>query len=291
MTIRTFRAIDHDDLTVVHDPASGLTHRAPHSFAAGRFRLDTGDVSGWPVVAPAELAGDLPLSVCWSPIVRCNLSCPYCLDDKTVTETGHSDRLPDLPDLAEILTAAGCVVSVTTNGWHLRRRAPHLAAAIDAIRVSLDGPQAWIHDAWRGLGSFDRAVAGIRAAVEASIPVQVHTVLMASTYRYLQETVELAAELGAAGVTVLQMLPIGEGADLARSELVSDQGADRIVDSLAVPDGLTVRLRTREAAGGFTVIRADGKIWRNTHPAEKIAAVRPLTGPADLKLTGRDGSA
>ena len=315
MTTRTFRATERDGTTVVHDPATGLTHAAPRPLAPGRHQLDAAEVTGWPVHSPSDHSSGLPLSVCWSPIVRCNLACPHCLDDKTVTAAGPVDSLRiasligaagipavdisggeplllrDLPRLAKTLTAAGCAVSVTTNGWHLKRRVPELAATIDAIRVSLDGPQAWVHDTWRGPGSFERAVSGIRAAVDAGIPVQIQTVLMASTYRYLQKTVELAAITGALGVTVLQMLPIGDGAALAPNETVCDEEARRIVDSLTVPDGLTVRLRTREAAAGFTVIRADGWIWRNTHRAEEISAVRPLTRPADVALSGRDGSA
>ena len=87
--MRTFAA--HDDL--VHDPASGLTHRAPDPPGPpGGFVLDDAVVAGWAVVAPADLHRTIPASVCWSPIVRCNLHCPQCLDDTTVPELGADQR-------------------------------------------------------------------------------------------------------------------------------------------------------------------------------------------------------
>ena len=307
---RVFRAARR----LVHDPLTGLTHQAPTATGSGRVDLDPKIVTSWPVVAPGETADPMPISLCWSPIIRCNLSCSMCLDDTSVRERGHAHRariaqviatsgvlgvdisggepllLSDLPHLAGRLTDGGCVVSVTTNGWHLARRAVELTRVLDAVRVSIDGPTARDHDAWRGRGSHERAIAGIRAATTVGLPVQVHTVLMRSNRKLAQALVDLAHELGTAGITFLQMLPIGSGADVADHKMLTDTQARETIDALEVPDDIGVRLRTREAAGGFTVIRADGQIWRNEYPADEITAHGPLLEPADLALSGRDGS-
>jgi hypothetical protein len=92
-------------------------------------------------------------------------------------------------------------------------------------------------------------------------------------------------------VTFLQMLPIGRGQELAWREMLTDQDATRLVRGLRVPEGLDVRLRTREAADGFTVIRADGQVWRNAAGAMAIHPARSLAQPGDLALTMADGSA
>lgn len=308
---RTYAA----DGDLVHDPATGLTHRAPNPAPAGRVHREQTEVSGWPVVAPAELHRVMPVSVCWSPIVRCNLHCPHCLDDTTVPELDTTGRdhiagvlgaagvlgvdisggepllLRDLPALARRIAAgARTAVSVTTNGWHLARRAEDLADAVDAVRVSLDGPDEASHDRIRGAGSFTRAREGIRAAVAAGIPLQIQMVLMASNYATAQQMVDLAADLGAGGVTFLQMLPIGAGARLP-AEMLTDPAAICLLAQLQVPDGLRIRLRTRASAGGFTVVRADGRVWRNDQRALRIDGVQPLTTAADLVLTTPDGSA
>ncbi len=326
MTLRTFRLAHTAAGMVAHDPCTGLTHRGHQARAGadvegaqtqtGRVRLDDRIVAAWPVIHPRELAGPMPVSVCWSPIVRCNLHCPHCLDDKAVPEAGRDRRaevaghlaaagvlgvdisggepllLADLPALADRLTAGGCVVSVTTNGWHLARRAAALAGSVDAVRVSLDGPDAALHDRWRGAGSYRRALAGLRACAALDIPTQLQTVLMASTRQAAQQMVDLAAAQGVHGLTLLQMLPIGEGVRLADAELLSDTDARAVLDRLAVPPGLKVRLRERDAADGFTVVRADATVWRNHDGAHLIGRCQGLTRPADLALGAvPDGSA
>lgn len=63
---------------------------------------------------------------------------------------GEPLLLRDLPALARRITAcARTAVSVTTNGWHLARRAENLAEALDAVRISLDGPDEASHDRCR----------------------------------------------------------------------------------------------------------------------------------------------
>jgi hypothetical protein len=77
----------------------------------------------------------------------------------------------------------------------------------------------------------------------------------------------------------------------ARAEQLTDDEAGDVVAELSAVSGVVVRLRTREAAGGFTVIRADGQVWRNQSGAHAITTLRPLRGVNDLAPTGRDGSA
>ncbi|MFF2616844.1 radical SAM protein [Kitasatospora sp. NPDC058046] len=313
--IRAFAAATFDGTTVVHDPAVGTNHLPPRPLPAGCVALDDRQVAAWPEADPSVLPLDFPLSMCWSPIVRCNLDCPQCLDDKSVRESTAAERrvlaghiaasgvlgvdisggepllLRDLPELARAIRHQGTnVVSCTTNGWHLARRAEGLADSLDAIRVSLDGATEATHDRWRGQDSYRRAVAGIRAAVDEGLFVQLQMVLMRSNQHEAQELLDRAAQLGAGGVTFLQMLPIGEGTALAAEQMLTDEQAREIVSPLAVPDGVRVRLRTRTSAGGFTVLRADGYAWRNTRGATGISAFVPVTGPADLRLPTSGGS-
>jgi sulfatase maturation enzyme AslB (radical SAM superfamily) len=312
---RTFRVAVCGGQILVYDPCAGVTRLAPHAVPAGRRQLDEAEVRAWPAAHPAGLGLDVPVSLCWSPLVRCNLDCPHCLDDKSVPELDVTRRaviarligasgvlgvdisggepllLRDLPDLARQLSGDGCAVSITTNGWHLARRVGELTGHADAIRVSLDAPDPARHDALRGTGSFRRAIDGIRACRAAGLPVQIQTVLMATAARHAQAITDLAAGNGANGVTFLQMLPIGTGAAMAASEMLPDQAAAELIGGLHAPPGLDIRLRTRDAAEGFAVVRADGRIWRNGPRALTITPARPLGHPGDLALSGRDGSA
>ena len=104
--------------------------------------------------------------------------------------------------------------------------------------------------------------------------------------------VRLASSAGAHGLTFLQMLPIGEGAALRDEQALADTEARSLVASLHAPADLHIRLRERESASGFTVVRADGMVWRNRPGAESIRPVRRLLGAGELALAGsRDGSA
>ncbi|TQF05553.1 radical SAM protein [Kitasatospora acidiphila] len=314
--IRTFAAADIHGTTVVHDPATGTNHLPARPLPPGPLGLDEQEVAAWPEAMHGQLKPTAPLSMCWSPIVRCNLTCPQCLDDKRVRESTAEERrtlarhigesgilgvdisggepllLRDLPDLALAIRAGRqAVVSCTTNGWHLARRAPELAPALDAIRISLDGATEATHDAWRGAESYSRAIDGTRAAVGEGLRVQFQMVLMRSNQHEAQALLELAAQLGVGGVTFLQMLPIGEGKAIAEQQMLTDDQATAAIEALTVPDGLRVRLRTRDSADGFTVLRADGYAWRNTGGATGIAAFIPVTGPQDLHLpTARSAS-
>jgi len=314
--IRTF-ALTEDAGGYLYDPATGLTHRAVITpLVTGRVALPESDALAGPALATADLSRNVPASLCWSPIVRCNLACPHCLDDTTVIEAGTSERrriagllgqagvlgvdisggepllLRELPDMAlDVMATGRTAVSVTTNGWHLARRVSELVGAIDAVRVSFDGADRHNHDRLRGPGSFSRAAEGVQAAVAAGLPVQIQTVLMRATVPQAQAMVDLAAGLGAGGITFLQMLPIGTGTAIAAETALDDNTAEQIVGALDVPDGFRLRLRTRGQAGGFTVVRADGWVWRNNADATGIGGLHRLQHPGDLALAGVDGSA
>jgi len=315
VTQRVFGTAPHQDGSIVFDPASGIVRLAPTPLPTGRHRLKEAEVRCWPPVEPRQLAREKPVSLCWSPLVRCNLACPHCLDDKSLPELhavrraaigrligasgvlgvdisgGEPLLMRNLPQLAGKLAEDGVAVSVTTNGWHLARLAEDLADAVDAVRVSLDGPEPASHDALRGEGSFTRAVQGITTATAAGVTVQIHTVLMASTLAHAQRVVDLAHRLGVRGVTFLQMLPLGEGAQMAPAQMLADEKAEAALAELTVPGTVEIRLRRRAGAADFTVVRADGTVWRNGPGALAIAPVRPLTHPDDLALTPcREGS-
>ncbi len=69
----------------------------------------------------------------------------------------------DLIPMAARLRAAGIRVSVLSSGLLLGRFARELAAHVDEVIVSLDGPRG-IHDRIRGvIGAFDQLAAGVRA--------------------------------------------------------------------------------------------------------------------------------
>jgi cytosylglucuronate decarboxylase len=101
--------------------------------------------------------------------------------------------------LANVRTCAeeGFKVSLITNGWHLPRMVENLAeAGLGEVVVSIDGTDAAGHDAVRRLpGLFDRAVEGVRRAVEHGISVRVNTVVGPHNYTEIPALQRRLAEL------------------------------------------------------------------------------------------------
>jgi MoaA/NifB/PqqE/SkfB family radical SAM enzyme len=159
----------------------------------------------------------------------CNLACSYCLAESTPAAPRRALGLAKVQRLAaeavelgfthiyftggepflldeiyEMLAYASArlTTSVLTNAMVLRGRrlARLVAIANDRLRiqVSLDGATAADHDAYRGRGSWARAVAGIRALKAAGLHVCLSTTETPANAERLGAIRELRRELGVA---------------------------------------------------------------------------------------------
>ncbi len=76
---------------------------------------------------------------------------------------------PDIEEIVQLIKSAGSSIETPTNGTLLPKVAEMLVRTqFDLIRVSLDGPRE-INDAQRGKGSYDKAIAGIKALHETKL--------------------------------------------------------------------------------------------------------------------------
>ena len=121
---------------------------------------------------------------------------------------------PEFAGIVADVKAAGLRCNVITNAVLLERFAePLVAAGLDEIIFSLDGPRE-VHDAVRGVpGTFDRAMAGFEALRAAkaragrSRPrVNVTSVCFESSYLRLPELIPIAESLGADSLTVHHLI-------------------------------------------------------------------------------------
>ena len=157
---------------------------------------------------------------------RCNLRCTHCyvasgeampnelgLDDWTavirhlrphfpkmrVSVSGGEPLLvPWLDDLLRAARELDCGTAVLTNGllW-TEKRAAELAPLIEFAAVSLDGASAETHDAIRGKGAFNRALAALPVMHRAGIKLVLNVTMMRSNRRDLRHNLEpLLSSLG-----------------------------------------------------------------------------------------------
>ncbi len=196
---------------------------------------------------------------------HCNLACDYCVVassprarrrsigierfrhvvDEAVAEgflelylTGGEPFLePDIVAMLEYASERLPTVVLTNAMVFTGRRARELErlAGRDrlVLQTSLDGARAGTHDAWRGAGSWRRAVDGIALARELGLPLRV---AMTETPDNLDEVGQLRAMLARIGIT-------GEDfavRPLVRRGLAADEpSAIEVAEALIAPE-LTV---------------------------------------------------
>ena len=186
------------------------------------------------MIADTTLVGDsypgfvyagAPRNVYWEMTIACDLACRHCRADAIHTrdplelDTAEARALLDdvhsmgsmliltggdpmkRPDLFELIAygrSIGLPVSITPSTTPTVTRdaiARFKELGVAALGVSLDGPTAEIHDAFRGVpGTFDHALTVLGWAREVGLPVQVNTTVTRHNLNALRRIAETAGE-------------------------------------------------------------------------------------------------
>lgn len=188
---------------------------------------------------------DHPLLVIWETTQACDLVCRHCracatprLDPRELsTEEGKKllDAIAAMGTPLCILTGGdpakrsglvelvrhgsriGLTMALTPSGTPLMTRA--LAAdlkeaGLARMAVSVDGPDAVIHDAFRGVrGSFDESMRILREARELGLETQVNFTLSRASLGHLRAMADLTREVRAAMLVVFVVIPTGRATE------------------------------------------------------------------------------
>ncbi|MDM5226620.1 TIGR04053 family radical SAM/SPASM domain-containing protein [Cytobacillus sp. NJ13] len=121
----------------------------------------------------------------------------------------------DVFDIAEYAVKKGVRVSMTPSATpNVTKDAIEKAKEVGLARwaFSLDGPNAEIHDHFRGTsGSFDLTIERIKYLHELEIPVQINTVISRYNIDYLDEMAKVVEELKCVLWSVFFLVPTGRG--------------------------------------------------------------------------------
>ena len=184
-----------------------------------------------------------PFTLAWEVTRACALSCLHCravaqpkadprelnheeaikvidqireVGDPILVVTGGDPLMRrDVFDLLSYAVSLGLRTSLTPSATALAN-AKNLAKVRDTgvlrLAVSLDGPTAESHDAFRGFrGTFDRTMRIMRDAREVGLALQVNTTVSRYNFPVLDQMVDIVANAGAVQWSVFFLVPTGRG--------------------------------------------------------------------------------
>ncbi len=184
--------------------------------------------------------------VAWEVTRSCNLACGHCrasalcgpyegelgtekclrlLDEiaavgkPVIILTGGEPLLrADIYEIAAYGNRLGLRMVLATNGTFVTEAVAKklIEAGIRRVSISLDGPDAGSHDAFRCVpGAFAEALAGIEAMKKAGLEFQINTTITQANLAQIREIHDLAHRLGAAAHHIFLLVPTGRGKELA----------------------------------------------------------------------------
>lgn len=151
----------------------------------------------------------------------------FDIDHVTLTG-GEPLAQPGLFDLLDLFRAHGIGVQIISNGGLVtpelaRRLASH---RLRYVQVTLNGPDAELHEAHVGRGHFDKTLSGIATLRDHGVPVVGCIVITKKNAARVAETLELFVSLGVRQIALSRFSPAGYAARHAaqllpsRSELI-----------------------------------------------------------------------
>jgi AdoMet-dependent heme synthase len=267
-----------------------------------------------PPAAPWPDFDQAPFLVIWEVTRACALACVHCRADAIarrdpcelttdegfrlidqvrafgprpplfVLTGGDPMRRPDLARLVGYAADAGLTVALTPSGTAAAtpaRLAELKDAGLSRIAVSLDGPTAETHDAFRRVnGSYAWTLRIIDAAIGLGLPLQINSTISRLTLPSLEPLAARMAELPVTLWALFFLIQTGRGAGL---EAITAAESERVLHYL-YDLSLTSRfgIKTTEAPHYHRVV------WQREHedaqetPLGSAARLRQLRAPRSV---------
>jgi AdoMet-dependent heme synthase len=267
-------------------------------------------------MAPAPLASvdfnQAPFLVIWEVTRACALACVHCRADaihrrdprELTTEEGFRlidqvrafgerpplfvltggdpMRRPDLAALVHYASEAGLTVALTPSGTAAAtpaRLKELKESGLSRVAVSLDGPDAETHDAFRRVrGSYSWTMRIIEATIALGLPLQINSTIGRITLRHLEAMAARVAQFPLTLWALFFLIQTGRGTSL---EQIDADECERVLNylydlSLTSPFGI----KTTEAPHYQRIV------WQREHerhqsglPTQAVARRRQLRAP------------
>ncbi len=220
---------------------------------------------------------DHPLVAIWETTQACDLVCAHCRAcatprrDPRELGTAQGKRLLDAfaamgtplcvltggdpakrSDLVELVAhgaRAGLTMALTPSGTPQMTRElldELKSAGLARVAVSVDGPDAGMHDAFRGVaGSFDESIRILRESRELGLETQINFTLSRASVAELDRMAALTRQVGAVMLVVFVVIPTGRATHLLT--LSADEVERALEDLARIGEGAPFQIKTTGA--------------------------------------------
>jgi AdoMet-dependent heme synthase len=203
---------------------------------------------------------DKPRLVFWELTKRCNLKCIHCrasADDEIFKGELDTDNIKrviddivlyanpilvltggeplfrgDIFTIADYAKQKGLRLALATNGTLIERDTALKIkkSGIQRVSISIDGKDSQSHDAFRGIdGSFKKAIEGTSFLTKAGVEFQFNTTITRRNVLELEEIILLAEKAGAKALHIFMLVPVGCGADIAGTDMLSKEKYEEVL--------------------------------------------------------------
>lgn len=157
----------------------------------------------------------------------------FAFDHVTLTG-GEPFSRSDVWAVLDLLAARGLGVQIISNGGLVTDKVADALAAhrerLRFVQVTLNGPDAALHEAHVGEGHFERTLAGIRRLRARDLPVVGCVVVTKKNHARVGETLALFRQLGVESIALSRFSPAGYAARHAAELLPSVDDATRALE-------------------------------------------------------------
>ena len=195
--------------------------------------------------------------IAWEVTRSCNLACRHCraeahlepYEGELSTEEAKAliDTFPQVgnpiiiftggdpmmrPDVYELVAYAhgkGLHCAFSPNGTLIdaESAAKIRAAGVERCSISIDGPDAASHDAFRGVpGAFEASMRGIEHLKAAGVPFQINTTVTRTNLSSFKDIFHLCERIGAAAWHIFLLVPMGRASGLADQVISAEEYED-----------------------------------------------------------------
>jgi radical SAM protein len=146
---------------------------------------------------------------------------------------GDPLKRPDIFELVRHGAKRGVRTSLTPSATPLLTRDAIVMlkeAGLARLAISLDGPTAEIHDAFRRVsGSYQWTINAVQWAREIGLPVQINTTITRHNLRYIHDMIALCERLDIVLWSVFFLVPTGRGSEI---DLISGEEFEQVFEKL-----------------------------------------------------------